>query len=108
MKEVAWVPGFAAANDFLDSTGYAGQIDAELVALLREGAALPLLTTSRADVFRARMWDALVEWFAPRDLLICPTLCVEPFEVGRFAPAFLDGEPLRRRILGWCSRIPST
>jgi hypothetical protein len=60
MKEVAWVPGFAAANDFLDSTGYAGQIDAELVALLREGAALPLLTTSRADVFRARMWDALV------------------------------------------------
>jgi aspartyl-tRNA(Asn)/glutamyl-tRNA(Gln) amidotransferase subunit A len=106
MWEGVWVPGFAAANDFLDSTGYTRQIDAELVALLREGAALPLLATSRAEVFRARMWDALVEWFAPRDLLICPTLCVEPFEVGRFAPAFLDGEPLRRRILGWVLTYP--
>jgi aspartyl-tRNA(Asn)/glutamyl-tRNA(Gln) amidotransferase subunit A len=31
---------------------------------------------------------------------------VEPFEVGRFAPAFLDGEPLRRRILAWLLTYP--
>jgi aspartyl-tRNA(Asn)/glutamyl-tRNA(Gln) amidotransferase subunit A len=106
MWEGVWVPGFAAAGDLLDPAAYEGQIDAELLALIREGATLPLLATARAEVFRGRMWDVLVEWFAARDLLVCPTLCVEPFEVGRFAPAFLDGEPLRRSILGWVLTYP--
>ncbi len=106
MWEGVWVPGYAPALDLLGSTTREDQADAELVELLREGAALPLLATARAEVFRARMWDLLVEWFAPRDLLVCPTLCVEPFEVGRFAPASLDGEPLRRRILGWLLTYP--
>jgi Asp-tRNA(Asn)/Glu-tRNA(Gln) amidotransferase A subunit family amidase len=106
MWEGVWLPGFAAAFDLLDPTIREDQVDVELVAVLREGAALPLLATARAEVFRARMWEALVEWFAPRDLLVSPTICVEPFEVGRFAPASLDGEPLRRRILGWLLTYP--
>ena len=106
MWEGVWVPGYAAALDLLGPTTREDQVDAELVALLREGAALPLLATARAEVFRAHMWDALVEWFGSRDLLVCPTLCLEPFEVGRFAPVSLDGEPLRRRILGWLLTYP--
>jgi aspartyl-tRNA(Asn)/glutamyl-tRNA(Gln) amidotransferase subunit A len=106
MWEGVWIPGYAAALDLFGPMVREDQVDAELVALLQEGAALPLLATARAEVFRAYMWDALVEWFEFRDLLVCPTLCVEAFEVGRFAPAFLDGEPLRRRILGWLLTYP--
>ncbi len=106
MWDGVWLPSYAAAADLMDIKALEGQIDAELIALLREGAALPLLASARAEVFRAHMWDALVEWFGSHDLLVCPTLCVEPFESGRFAPAYLDGEPLRRRILGWLLTYP--
>jgi Asp-tRNA(Asn)/Glu-tRNA(Gln) amidotransferase A subunit family amidase len=106
MWEGVWAPAYAAALDLLDPMPGEDQVDAELVALVGEGAALPVLATARAEVFRARMWEALVAWFGARDLLVCPTLCLEPFEVGRFAPASLDGEPLRRRILGWLLTYP--
>jgi aspartyl-tRNA(Asn)/glutamyl-tRNA(Gln) amidotransferase subunit A len=101
-----WVPGYAAANDLLDTTSLDGVIDAELIALLREGATQPALATARAEAFRMQMWDTLGEWFGSYDLLVCPTLCVEPFEVGRFAPAHLDGQPLSRRVLGWLLTYP--
>jgi aspartyl-tRNA(Asn)/glutamyl-tRNA(Gln) amidotransferase subunit A len=101
-----WVPGYAAANDLLGAASLDGLIDAELIELLREGAAQPALATARAEVFRTQMWDTLVDWFGSFDLLVCPTLCVEPFEVGRFAPAHLDGQPLSRRLLGWFLTYP--
>jgi aspartyl-tRNA(Asn)/glutamyl-tRNA(Gln) amidotransferase subunit A len=102
-----WVPAYAAANDLLGGgTSLEGVIDKELIELLREGATQPLLATARAEVFRMQMWDTLVDWFGAYDLLVCPTLCVEPFEVGRFAPAHLDGQPLSRRLLGWFLTYP--
>ena len=101
-----WVPGYAAANDLLGAAAVDGVIDAELIALLREGATQPALATARAEVFRMQMWDTLVDWFGSYDLLVCPTLCVEPFEVGRFAPSYLDGQPLSRRLLGWFLTYP--
>ena len=101
-----WLTGYAAANDLLGVAPLEGVIDAELVELLREAASQPALATARAEVLRMQMWDALVEWFGSYDLLVCPTLCVEPFEVGRFAPARLDGQSLRRRVLGWLLTYP--
>jgi aspartyl-tRNA(Asn)/glutamyl-tRNA(Gln) amidotransferase subunit A len=106
MWQGLWVQGYAAANDLLGAGAVEGVIDAELVELLREGATQPALATARAEVLRMQMWDALVEWFGSYDLLVCPTLCVEPFEVGRFAPARFDGAPLRRRVLGWLLTYP--
>jgi aspartyl-tRNA(Asn)/glutamyl-tRNA(Gln) amidotransferase subunit A len=106
MWEGLWVPGYAAAGDLLGAAAVEGSVDAELVELLREGAAQPALATARAEVLRMQMWDALVEWFGSHDLLVCPTLCVEPFEVGRFAPARFDGQSLRRRVLGWLLTYP--
>ena len=101
-----WAASFATGIDLLADEGVRRQVDENLVAVVEAGARLSGAEIARADVFRGRMWDRFVAWFADFDLLVCPTLCVEPFENGRFAPAQLDGEPLPRRLLGWLLTYP--
>lgn len=101
-----WVQSYAAANDLLNPDLMEGVIDAELIELLREGARQSAMEVARAETFRTQMWETLVQWFETHDLLVCPTICVEPFAVGRFAPPGFDGLPLRRRLLGWVLTYP--
>jgi aspartyl-tRNA(Asn)/glutamyl-tRNA(Gln) amidotransferase subunit A len=101
-----WLPAFAGARDLFDPAEWEGKIDANLLALVEEGARQPGIVIARAEMFRALMWDAFVEWFAHRDLLVTPTLCIEPFAVGRFTAPHLATAPLRTQILGWLLTYP--
>jgi len=106
MWQGLWVPTFAGEIDMLDWKAWDGQIDAQLLELLEEGKRLSAREVARADLFRSAMWDRFSAWFQRYDLLVCPTACVEPFENGRFAPKKLDGQSLRKRLLGWCLTYP--
>jgi aspartyl-tRNA(Asn)/glutamyl-tRNA(Gln) amidotransferase subunit A len=101
-----WAPSFAGARELLDPEALEGQLDANLVQLIEEGARLTAQDIARADALRGRMWDRFTGWFVDFDLLVCPTLCVAPFENRNFAPRHLAGECLRRQVLGWVLTYP--
>jgi Asp-tRNA(Asn)/Glu-tRNA(Gln) amidotransferase A subunit family amidase len=101
-----WVPGFAGEHDLLDWDGLRGQVDDELIELMHEGERLTGVDVGRADTFRGAMWDTFAAFMADHDLLVSPTLSEASFPLDRFAPGWLDGESLRRRLLGWLLTYP--
>ncbi len=101
-----WAPAFAVESDMFDWEALRGQVDDQLIELLAYGASLSGGEIARADAFRGQMWDRFSAWFQDYDLLVCPTLCVEPFRNGQFTPDALQGQPLRRQLLGWLLTYP--
>ena len=101
-----WVPGFAAEYDMLEWDQWKGQVDDELVALLREAERLTGVDVGRADAFRGQMWDTFNQFMGEYDLLITPTLAEATFPLGQFAPERLRGESLRSQLLGWLLTYP--
>ena len=101
-----WAPAFAVESDMFDWEALRGQVDDQLIELLAYGASLSGREIARADAFRGRMWDRFSGWFQDYDLLVCPTLCVEPFCNGQFTPDALQGQPLQRQLLGWLLTYP--
>ena len=101
-----WAPLYAFVADPAVRTLLEGQVDENLLALADEGARTTAAEIGRAEAVRGRMWDRLVTWFEDFDLLVCPTICVEPFENGNFTPPHLAGEPLARQLLGWLLTYP--
>jgi len=101
-----WLPTYAFAAPLLDRKVWAGKVDEHLMDIAEEGARVTALEISNANLFRGRMWDRFIAWFEDFDLLLCPTLCCEPFENGRIAPARLEGQPLSRQLLGWLLTYP--
>lgn len=101
-----WVPGFASEHDLLDWDAVRGQVDDRLIAIMREAEALTAVEIGRADAFRGRMWDQFAAFMADYDLLVSPTLASAAFPLERFAPEWLDGETLRRELLGWLLTYP--
>ncbi|MBY4574017.1 amidase [Gordonia paraffinivorans] len=101
-----WVPGFAAEYDVLEWDQWKGQVDDELVALLREAERLTGVDVGRADAFRGQMWDTFNQFMGDYDLLITPTLAEATFPLGQFAPERLQGESLRSQLLGWLLTYP--
>lgn len=106
MWQGLWVPTFAGEIDMLDWKAWDGLVDAQLLEMLEEGKRLSARDVARAELFRSAMWDRFSAWFRQYDLLVCPTACVEPFENGRFTPKKLDGQSLRKQLLGWCLTYP--
>jgi len=106
MWEGIWVPGFAAEWELLDWEEWRGQVDDDLIDLLKEGTELPVVRMGVADVFRGEFWDRWTAFMAGYDLFVSPTLAHPPFEVDRFCPPHLEGKPLRTRILGWLLTYP--
>lgn len=101
-----WVPGYASEHDLLDWDALRGQVDDRLIDLIHEGEKLTAVDIGRADAFRGRMWDQYSAFMEDYDLLVSPTLASAAFEHERFAPAWLDGETLRRELLGWLLTYP--
>lgn len=107
MWEGIWKPAYATMVDLFDWDAYAGQVDAELVQVIREGAAAKALDVALAGEARGRMWDRFAAFMDDHDLLLSPTLSRGAFPVDAYAPPALDGEPLRRRMLGWLLTYPT-
>lgn len=101
-----WVPGFASEHDLLDWESLRGQVDDQLIGLMREGEQLTAVHVGRADVFRGAMWDTWTRFMDDYDVLVSPTLCSATFPLERFAPEWLDGASLREQILDWLLTYP--
>lgn len=107
MWEGIWKPAYSTMIDLFDWDAYEGQVDAELVQVIREGAAAKALDVALAGEARGRMWDRFAAFMGDYDLLVSPTLSRRAFPVDAYAPTELDGEPLRRRALGWLLTYPT-
>ncbi|MBS4099665.1 amidase [Tsukamurella paurometabola] len=101
-----WLPAFASEHDLLDWRAARGTVDDELIDVILAGEHLTAVDIGRADVFQGAMWDTYAAFMHDYDVLISPTLATAAFPNDRFAPEWLDGEPLRRRLLGWLLTYP--
>ena len=106
MWEGIWLPGFASEWPMFDWEEWRGQVDDDLIDLLREGAELPVLRASLANDWRGGMWDQFSAFMAEHDLLLSPTLSHAAFPVDEFCPPALKDAPLRSRLLGWLLTYP--
>jgi len=106
MWEGIWLPGFASEWAMFDWEQWRGQVDDDLIDLLREGAELPTLRASVANDKRGAHYDRFAAFMAGHDLLVSPTLAAAAYPADRFCPPNLEGEPLRRRLLGWLLTYP--
>jgi aspartyl-tRNA(Asn)/glutamyl-tRNA(Gln) amidotransferase subunit A len=107
MWEGIWKPAYATMVDLFDWDAYEGQVDAELVQVIREGAAARALDVALAGEARGRMWDRFAAFMGDYDLLLSPTLSRRAFPADAYCPPELDAEPLRRRMLGWLLTYPT-
>ncbi len=106
MWEGLWAPTYASMLEAADWDRWAGQVDEQLIELMHFGAKVSPLDIARADAIRGGMWDAFARLMGSYDLLISPTLSLQTFPLDRFAPESLDGQPLRRQLLGWLMTYP--
>lgn len=104
MWEGHWVPTYALLKNALSlDTSF---VDEELLALTKEGERLSLTAAEAGHAVRAQMWHTTMVWFEDYDLLLSPTICVEPFETGQFTARHLRHKPLRTQLLGWLLTYP--
>jgi Asp-tRNA(Asn)/Glu-tRNA(Gln) amidotransferase A subunit family amidase len=101
-----WVPGFASEYDLLDWDGQRGSVDDRLIDLMHQAERVTAVEIGRADVFRGHMWDTFAAFMAGYDLVVSPTLATAAFEHELFAPTWLEGQELRRELLGWLLTYP--
>ncbi|MGO4385139.1 amidase [Specibacter sp. RAF43] len=106
MWEGIWVPAYAGGYDLLDWNSMQGQVDENLINIMREAESLTAVDIGRADAFRGRMYDTFTSFMSDYDLLISPTLSTAAFPLEQFAPPWLAGESLRRQLLGWLLTYP--
>ncbi|KJF19253.1 amidase [Rhodococcus sp. WS3] len=106
MWEGIWVPGFSGEYDLCDWKSMHGQVDEGFIDLMRAAEGLSVVDAGRAAVFRGHMYDTFTSFMTNYDLLVSPTLASAALPVGQFAPDWLDGESLQRRLLGWLLTYP--
>lgn len=101
-----WVPGYSCEYDVLDWKSMGGQVDDNLIEIFAQAERLTAMEIGRAEAFRGRMWDTFSAFMRTYDLLVSPTLASPTFPLDRFAPDWLDGESLQRKLLGWLLTYP--
>jgi aspartyl-tRNA(Asn)/glutamyl-tRNA(Gln) amidotransferase subunit A len=106
MWKALWVPGYSCEYDVLDWKSMAGQVDDNLIEIFAQAEALTAVEIGRAEAFRGRMWDTFSAFMRRYDILVSPTLATASFPLDRFAPEWLDGQCLQRRLLGWLLTYP--
>lgn len=108
LLEVMWVLWQSFYGRFapLVPPGFDDFLDADLIEVLRGGAALGADDRNAAEGAREAMWHQLVAWFDDFDVLVLPTLGITAFPLERDHPPSLEGAPLRERILAWLMTYP--
>lgn len=107
MWDGIWKPAYATMIDLFDWDSFPGQVDDQLLEVMREGAEDRAIDVARAAEARGQMWDRFAAFTDDYDLLISPTLARSSFPVADFCPAELASEPLRRQLLGWLLTYPT-
>jgi amidase len=106
MWHSTWVSSYARDYDELDWEAQRGKVDDNLIELMSESTRVTAADLGKAESFRGQMWTTYVEFMKDFELLVTPTLASASFPSDQFSPAWLDGEPLRTRILGWLLTYP--
>lgn len=101
MWQGAWVPGLASLSSMFELDEMEGELDAELIQLVRQGDSMTVTDFSNADAARGAFFDVYAEFMRDFEILASPTSCVASFPAERFAPEHLDGETLKEQLLGW-------
>lgn len=101
-----WVPGFAAEYDMVDWEESRGEVDDNLIELMREAERLTGVDVGRASAFRGSMWDTFTAFMRDYDILASPTLASAAFPLEQFTPEWLTDKPLRTQILAWLFTYP--
>ena len=101
-----WVPGFAGEYDLLPWNDLHGEVDEQLISLMKEAEQLSGVDVGRADISRGETWDAWTAFMEDYDVLISPTLASATFPLTQFAPDWLEGSSLREQILDWLMTYP--
>ena len=101
-----WVPGFASEHDLLDWPSLHGQVDDNLIELMREGEVTTAVHIGNADTTRGGMWDTWTRFMQDFDLMLSPTLATATFPLDQFAPSWLEGKSLREQLLDWLLTYP--
>lgn len=104
--ESIWVPGFSSERHMIDWDSWEGQVDPELVAMLKESDSLTVARYGEANLVRAAMWDEYVRFMQDYDFIVSPTLTHPAHKHGQFAPDHLLGRSVREQLLGWLLTYP--
>lgn len=102
MWDAVWVPGLAGLSRVFPLDAMTDELDPELIELIRYGDKLSVTDFSTADAARGRFYDVYNEFMGGFEILASPTTTVATYRVDQFAPEYLDGQPLRDRLLSWC------
>lgn len=106
MWQGIWVPGFASEYDLLNWESEGGNVDENLIAIMKEAENTTAVDYGRAQEFRGQMWDTFSVFMDDYDILASPTLGSAAFSLEQFAPSWLEGKPLRSQVLQWLFTYP--
>lgn len=106
MWQGIWVPGFASEYDLLDWDSQSGNVDENLIAIMKEAETTTAVDYGRAQEFRGKMWDTFTTFMQDYDILASPTLGSAAFPLEQFAPDWLEDKPLRSQVLQWLFTYP--
>lgn len=101
MWKGVWVPGVAGFGVNFDIDSMEGELDDELVALIREADTITAAEVAAAEITRGKLYDGLTEFLGTYRIIASPTTMVATYPHSRFNPERLDGFPLRDRLLNW-------
>ena len=101
-----WVPAFAEVYDLYDWDALAGQVDDNLIQIMKEAETTTAVDVGRGSVVRGKMWDTFTAFMRDYDVLASPTLASATFPHGDFSPKWLHGKSVREQILDWLLTYP--
>ncbi|MDH6196704.1 aspartyl-tRNA(Asn)/glutamyl-tRNA(Gln) amidotransferase subunit A [Mycobacterium frederiksbergense] len=106
MWEGIWSPVYSSMLDAADWDAQAGQVDDQLVDVMRAGARLTARDIQRADAARGRMVDQMTAFMRDFDFLVTPVTTQPTFAADQFCPDSLTDAPLLHQLLGWLLTYP--
>jgi len=101
-----WVPAFAEIYDLYDWRSLQGQVDDNLIDIMRQAETTTAVDVARGSVIRGKMWDIFTVFMQDFDVLASPTLTSATFPHGDFSPQWLHGKSVREQILDWLLTYP--
>jgi aspartyl-tRNA(Asn)/glutamyl-tRNA(Gln) amidotransferase subunit A len=101
-----WVPAFAEVYDLYDWNALHGEVDDNLIEIMKAAETTTAIDVARGSIIRGKMWDVFTAFMENYDVLASPTLASATFPHGEFSPKWLHGKSVREQILDWLLTYP--